>query len=179
VATEDEKGYVFRATLTKDALADLLKERFDGREGEAPAEPAYAIVRRVDCADMKSCAEVLLSLECWTEGQIFNENAELRWRQTAEGYAVLLLTEQDNPPADFQPLNGSPFTVVCPSSDERHGFLLWGTRPDKDKFWETRIPRPLRYPVPMTSKPPQLVYRLYQEGAAVRWVRLVGLVEVK
>jgi hypothetical protein len=179
VATEDEKGYVYRATLPKDALAALMKARFGDREGEAPAEPACAIVRRVDCADMKSCAEVLSSLERWTEGQIFNENAELRWRQTAEGYAVLLLTEQDNPPADFQPLNGSPFTVVSPSSDERHGFLLWGTRPDKDKFWETRIPRSLRYPIKTNGKPPQLVYRLYQEGAAVRWVRLVELVEVK
>jgi hypothetical protein len=36
----------------------------------------------------------------------------------------------------------------------------------------------LLYPIKTDDKPPQLAYRLYQEGAAVRWVRLVGLVEV-
>ncbi|MCS6861432.1 MAG: hypothetical protein NZT92_14040 [Abditibacteriales bacterium] len=192
----DEKGYVFYATLEQDVLARLLKERFHIREGEAPAEPnasaepsapperrppACALVRRVDCADVKTCEEVISHLAQWTEGQIFNENAELRWRQTQGKYAVLLLTEQNDPPDGFQLLNGAPFTVVRPSSDDQHGFLLWGTRYDKakDRWWEARIPRPLRYPAKTHNKPPQLAYRLYQEGATVRWVRLVGLKEVQ
>lgn len=169
----DEKGYVYRtpSPLTQGDLASLLKDRF---------ADACAIVRRVDGAEMKRCEELLPTLATWTEGQIFNEHAELRWRQTEGKYAVLLLTEQNNPPEGFQPLDGSPFTVVCPSQKEAHGFLLWGTRQRKDSnFLETRIPRPLRYPIQTNGKPPQLVYRLYQEGAAVRWVRLVGFKEVK
>jgi hypothetical protein len=171
VATEERNGYVYRATLTEDALTKLVTGRFEG---------AGAIIRRVASAQFASfpSAEIESLPGDWTEGQIFNTEAELRWRQATGGYAVLLLTEKDDPPANFQPLAGSQLTVVCPSSDETHGFLLWGTRQTGSQRWEARIPRPLRYPGKPTVNPPKLAYQLYQEGAVVRWVRLVKLVEV-
>jgi hypothetical protein len=179
VAFEEKKGYVSHGLLQKDVLSSLLKERFDR---------ACAIVRKVDNAEVVlfPSPEVESLPGDWTEGQIFNEKAELRWRIVPDGCRVLLLAEENNPLTGFQILNGSPFSVVSPSKDNKHGFMLWGTRPDQDKWWETRIPRPLRYPcnaknklLTEKDKPPRLVYRLYLEGSAVRWVRLVKLEEVK
>lgn len=176
MTTDQRTGYVFHATLTKEALASVLKGRF--HDGDC------AIVRRVDWADPVTfrVGEVELLLEQWTDGQIFNSNAELRWRQTADGYAVLLLTEENDP--GFQYLASSSFTVACPSKDEKHGFLLWGTPRSEDRrrstdiWWEARIPRPLHYPIKTKDGPPRLLYRLYLDGEAVRWVRLVKLEEV-
>lgn len=179
MATEQKKGYVYGATLAEDTLTNLLKEHFNR---------ACAIVRRVDDAKVvlfpSADAESLPGV--WTEGQTFNDGAELRWRKTDNGYATLLLTEAKKLSDDFQPLSESPLSVVAPSLNEKHGFLLWGTRAANGQWWEARIPRPLQYPrksednKPLKDgdKPPQLVYWLYQEGAAVRWVRLVKLEEV-
>ena len=180
MCAREKEGYAYHAELTKGALATVLREkdRFD-------LEDAWAVVRRVDCADVVPfhSAEAERFLEQWTGGQVFNTSAELRWRRVGDGYAVLLLAEEDNPPADFQPLQekDKPFTVGHTSSDEGHGFLLWGTRYDQgtDTFWEARVPRPLCYPLKTKGKPPRLAYRLYREGEVVRWVRLVNLVEEK
>jgi hypothetical protein len=170
------KGHVYHATLKRDALADLLAKRFTAS--------ASAIVRRVDEAgfvsfDPNTAASLV---EQWSEGQVFGTEDELRWRHVGESCAVLLLTEKaegQGGTSDFQSVSGSPFAVVSPSSDQKHGLLLWGTRQARGQWWEARIPRPLDYPLKTDQKPPNLTYRLYQDGAAVRWVRLVQLVEVK
>lgn len=170
--TDDERGYVLRAKLEAIPLAEQLTKLFN--------VTARAIVRRVDDMDFVSfdsnSAEALL--QKWTEGQIFNDQVELRWRQSADVYDVLLLTEENSLLSGFQPLTGSPYTVTEPSSGEDHGFLLWGTKFVQGSWLETRIPRTLRYPV-QTGKKPRLSYYLYKEGAAVRWVRFRGLQEVK
>jgi hypothetical protein len=173
VSTEEKRGYVYSATLTDDTLANLLKEHFNR---------ACAIVRRVDdtnvvlfpSADTESLPGV------WTEGQIFNDVAELRWRKTGNGYAALLLTETTKLSDNFQPLSESPLSIVAPSSNEKHGFLLWGTRYSQSTgaFWEARIPRSLQYPVKTKGEPPRLVYWHYLDREAVRWIRLVKLEEV-
>ncbi len=173
MSTEEKNGYVYRAILKQETLESVLKTHFNG---------AHAIVRRVDCTSVKTYEEVLSGLDQWAEGQIFNDKAELRWRKTDKDYNMtLLLTEEDNPPDPFPADRRLSFTVVCPSLDKNHGFLLWGTRQDQDTgtFWEARIPRPLCYSLKTKGKPPQLAYRLYQDGEAVRWVRLVDLVEAK
>lgn len=179
MAIEDSKGYVYRAitALKKEATADLLKAHFDG---------ADACVKRVDRSGIEhfSAATSESLIEDWTEGQIFNEAAEMRWRKTADGFAVLWLTEQPISPDGFVLLKDLPYRAVRPSTKGDHGFLLWGTRLDKGggRWWEARIPRPLHYPgfpVGNNTHPPQLSYWLYREGETVRWIRLVKLMEVK
>lgn len=169
------KGYAYRRALLRDEtddLSGLLAKRFGAN--------AYAVLHCPDDAQFASFDSAAAGpfVEWWAEGRIFDDNAELRWRATADGYGVLLLTEEDDPPAGFRALDSSPFTVVNPSPEEGHGFLLWGTRHSRDLWWEARIPRPLTYPLKTTGAPPRLVYRLYLKDEAVRWVRLVGLKEV-
>jgi hypothetical protein len=187
---EDERGYVYRAepAMNQDALADLLKDRFRG---------ACAIIRKVDDAKMVEfpSAEAEILPGDWSEGQIFNERAELRWRRTGDGYAVLFLTEKPDslqteadqsehePPAGLVPVNNKPFKIARASEDENHGFMLWG-KPRKEgesgAAWrEVRIPRLLCYPLKTEGGPPRLVYRRYCDGETVRWTRLVKLVEVQ
>jgi hypothetical protein len=85
----------------------------------------------------------------------------------------------------WQAIADKPFVVVPHFARSDQGYLLWGTRPDANKWWETRIPRPLNYPrlsKDGNSSPPQLAYRLYRDGEdkeTVRWVRLLKLTEVK
>ena len=177
MAAEQCKGYVYRSMtpLTEEAMSGLLKGHFEGE---------CAIVRRIDQAEVVRYTADEPLIENWTEGQIFNEAAELRWRKTMKGFAALWLTEQAASPEGFTLLKDSPFAAVCPSEKVNHGFLLWGTRLDEDlgRWWEARIPRTLYYPgfpINKNSGPPQLSYRLYREGETVRWIRLVKLVEVK
>jgi len=168
---EEANGHIFRATIARDALADLLAKRF--------GSTAVAIVRRVDDADVLAFnpAEADALLGGWAEGQLFDAESEVRWHAGEGVYEVLLLMERSDAPAEFRELRGSPFTAVVPSSDETHGFLLWGTDRVSEGWLETRIPRMLRYPVG-AKKPPRLAYLLYEHDRAVRWVRFAGLKEV-
>jgi hypothetical protein len=167
---DEAKGYVSHATLTTDALVELLTKRFNAT--------AQAIVRRVDAAEfvMFDPNHVDEWLNHWSDGQIFDHEAELRWHQSKGAYSVLLLTENNNLFEDFHPLAGSPFVVTAQSFNDTHGFLLWGTTRNEEGWIETRIPRLLQYPM-QAKKKPQLSYRLYQERMTVRWVRFTGLKE--
>ncbi|HWW77042.1 MAG TPA: hypothetical protein VNZ44_16695 [Pyrinomonadaceae bacterium] len=161
------KGHVSRAALTRDALAELMAARFD--------ETAVAVVRRVDWAEFVGFkpAEAGALLEAWTEGQLFDSRSEIRWRESEGAYDVLLLTESDERPPDFRELRGAelPFDVVLFSTDEAHGFLLWGTDSTRGGLLETRIPRLLNYPSAV-GKRMRLAYKLYKRDEAVCWVRL-------
>jgi hypothetical protein len=168
---DEVNGHIFRATLGRDTLADLLARRF--------GPTAVAIVRRADDADFVpfNSAEADALLGGWTEGQLFDTESEVRWRAGEGVYEVLLLTERGDAPAEFSELRGSPFAAVVPSSDDTHGFMLWGTDRVSEGWLETRIPRLLRYPAG-AKKPPRLAYLLYERDKAVRWVRFAGLKEV-
>ncbi len=161
------KGYVFRALLARNALAELLAAQFD--------QAAVAVVRRVDWAEFVSFnpAEADALLESWTEGRLFDSRSEVRWRATDGTYDVLLLTEQGECPLGFGELGGAgtPFDVVHPSSDDAHGFLLWGTDSTPAGFIETRIPRLLKYPADVGQRM-RLAYKLYERNETVCWVRL-------
>lgn len=174
---DEPEGHIFRAETARGVLAELLAGRFDSA--------AVAIVRRVDDAQFVPFdpSEVDALITHWTDGQVFDAESEVRWRAGEGVYDVLLLTEQNDPPGDFRELRESPFIVVIPSSDDAHGFLLWGTdhTPEgitTEGWLETRIPRLLRYPVE-TKKKLCLAYRLYEHEAAVRWVRFCGLKEAR
>ena len=165
--SDEAKGYIFRAVLTRSVLAELLAARFD--------ETAVAVVRRVDWVEFVGFnpAEAGALLERWTEGQLFDSRSEIRWRESEGTYDVLLLTERDERPPDFKELREAetPFDVVLPSTDEAHGFLLWGTDRTQEGFLETRIPRLLNYPAVIGNRM-RLAYKLYKHNEAVCWVRL-------
>ncbi|MCA1592683.1 MAG: hypothetical protein LC754_08550 [Acidobacteria bacterium] len=182
MSTVTTKGHVFHGTFAPDALVELLAARFDSS--------ACAVVRRVDDARFVKfpAPEAAQFLSTWTEGQVFDEHSEVRWKKQSERYSVLLLTEDsasvgeeeagvDKASASpgFTPLHDAPLEVRAPSTQDTHGFLLWGTRPVNGQWWEARIPRPLSYPLETSNKPPRLIHCLYSEGATVRWVRLKGL----
>jgi hypothetical protein len=170
VANEQRSGHVYQGDLTKDALAKLLGERFGN---------AHTIARRVDLcrAEKFDPTGIDSFLNEWDEAQVFNDEAELRWRRTPSGHTVLLLTETEAPPTGLPTAHDSPFDVVDPSTARTHGFLLWGTRNNRGQWWEARIPNPVSYPVKSGSKPPRLVYRLYERAGTVCWVRLVKFAE--
>jgi hypothetical protein len=165
--SDEAKGYVFRAVLPRSVLAGLLAARFD--------KTALAVVRRVDWAEFVGFnpADADALLESWTEGRLFDSRSEIRWRESEGAYDILFLTERDERPPDFKELRGAemPFEVVLPSSDEAHGFLLWGTDRTQEGLLETRIPRLLNYP-PGIEKKLRLAYKLYKRNEAVCWVRL-------
>lgn len=192
-----ETGYVYNVTLPRAELVTLLTHLFKPKDA--------AIVRRVDSLEFLSFNAELV--EQWSEAQVFNEVAEVRWRRSGDTYLVLLLSEQSKEvllaeqyelEEKLQLINSAPFIIAHPSSRQEHGFLLWGTRlverqqgastascsepSPVSEWWETRIPRALQYPgFPKgdNKKPPQLAYRLYHDDEAVRWVRLTKLVEVQ
>jgi hypothetical protein len=169
-----DKGYVFRATLEIRALAGLSSSLF--------VADAFAIVSSVEDAQFLSFVpgQAKTFVQTWTSARIFDSTAELRWRKCDARYNVLLITEKHEPPENFEPVAQSDFTVRDPSSNEEHGFLLWGTKLVEDYWLETRIPRLLRYPgfpIGDNQKPPRLSYRLYLSGEVVRWIRLISLEE--
>jgi hypothetical protein len=166
----EPSGHVLRATLDREALTGLLAERFGSR--------AIAIVRRIDGAEFVpfDAANPGALPEAWTEGQLFDEGAEVRWRARDDTYEVLLLTERADSSPDFQELRESPFDVVIPSPEGSQGFMLWGTRLSEGTWYEARIPRRLVYPI-ATQRKLRLDHRLYERNATVCWVRLCGLKE--
>lgn len=176
--SNDAYVYASPEPLTPDQVCELAASLFGTN---AP----IAIVRRVNDAQvLRFTGDLPLQ---WPEGQAFGPPGELRWRPAPGGRrAILLLTEAASPKsADLAPLPG-PSLVADPVSTGKNSALLWGThmRPDPDAaaeqvWWETRIPRPLRYPGSHGPRPPRLALRLYREreSGAVRWTRLVGLVE--
>jgi len=181
-------GYVHFADFNADELKMLLTHLFQANDD--------LIVRRVDAIEFLAFAldQAGALIADWEEGQIFSDKAELRWKRKNDGWTCLLLSEQSKELllagyneliAKWQAVAGKPFAVVPHFNQSDRGFLLWGTRPDADQWWETRIPRPLHYPRPSkgrNSSTPQLTYQLYSDGEdkeTVRWVRLLKLTEVK
>jgi hypothetical protein len=185
VKNEAMNGYVYCSEIEVDKLKTALSHLFQEGDG--------SILRCVNnaafCTFSPDNAASLVAK--WDEGQVFNNRAELRWRHNGDSYYALLLSEsskesliprQPELAAVWKSVTGSPFTVVSQCNQPNHGFLLWGKRYANDRLWESRIPRSLQYPgFPSgnTVTPPRLAYRLYRDGAVVRWVRLLNLLEVK
>jgi hypothetical protein len=89
------------------------------------------------------------ALNDWEQGRVFNDGFELRWHVQDNGVSLLLLTEQEVPPAVCEAL------CVWQQSDDyevastRH--MLVGTFYRQQEcewfFAEASVPRPFRYPV--------------------------------
>jgi hypothetical protein len=127
----------------------------------------------------------------WTHGRAFGPKLEVRWQQAGDCFDLLLLTEADiQLPKGWQAVPQNDKVLPHPDSADPPGqILLWGThvsrleRPHhlaggEGNVWiETRIPRPLKYPV--SGAPPRvcarvIVYRYQGRPVLTRLVCLEG-----
>jgi hypothetical protein len=95
-------------------------------------------------------AEVLVAE--WDEGRVFSARREARWRKERGSYALWLLAEEGNLPADLDGLSavevGSEGWQAVERTVPTQGTYLWGQYKVQEEGWvEVRLPRLLRYPV--------------------------------
>jgi hypothetical protein len=127
----------------------------------------------------------------WTHGRAFGPKLEVRWQRVGDGFDLLLLTETDlDLPSVWQAISENEDVTPHPdSADPPSQVLLWGThisqleRPHRlagrqgEAWIETRIPRPLIYPVqgaPRWVKAEVIVYRYRGRPLLTRLVSLEG-----
>jgi hypothetical protein len=123
----------------------------------------------------------LLNTSVYSYGRIFNPEYELRWQEIAANrFIVQYLSETELDIADCAPRH---FEVV---EGEQH---LFGThisalsnthylhqQDSHAKIWiETRIPRPLYYPISSTGRKVLLIVRYYLEGGLIKLTRWCAL----
>ena len=108
-------------------------------------DPVYALLQRADkMTNWKKGTPDIAKIQAYTQGRVFGKKGEIRWKQTADGYSLLWLSEGDLPKG---------FTT----------FSEWQTTPPQDVFllgggdtqpWrDTRIPRELDYPMQWCESP--------------------------
>ena len=125
----------------------------------------------------------------WSHGRAFGAELEVRWDRAKDGFDLLLLTEKPWPSLPgWEPLPGSGH-VPIPDSAAPGQILLWGTHisalehPHRlagdtgNASIETRIPRPLAYPLSATSRRVRarvMVYRCRERPILTRLVAVEG-----
>jgi hypothetical protein len=127
----------------------------------------------------------------WTHGRAFGPKLEVRWQRAGDGFDLLLLTETDlRLPAGWLAITQNGGLLPYPDAADPPGqVMLWGThigqleQPHRlaggegDAWIETRIPRPLRYPVqgaPKWVRARVIVYRCQGRPVLTRLVSLEG-----
>ena len=119
----------------------------------------------------------------WLHGRAFGATLEIRWESVGEAFDLLLLTEIDREiPAGWALISDN-------LSSETSQILLWGTHIDhlekshhlageaNDAWIETRLPRPLNYPVsgaPRWVKANVVIYHRHHQPVLTRLVSLEG-----
>lgn len=171
-------GYVaYHQGLDGQALDQLLDHLFVGG--------GYYIVRMIEDVEIGALAGAQALLD-WPEGQVFSSESEVRWRRLPgpKGlYWVLALTEMgDLVRGDgqgpgllalgFEEVEGPWEVEAYPG--RKLGIYLWGERKEGRRDWvETRIPRPLHYPVNKAGRARIGHYRYYRrDGGATQYIRL-------
>lgn len=103
----------------------------------------------------------------WLQGRAFGPDKEVRWRGQGESCDLHLLTENEMHLEGWDELD-----LSLDESEETH-ILLWGTwRPDREAWIETRIPRPLIYPVEGQPAHVQISALNYRRGGVTVLTRL-------
>jgi hypothetical protein len=129
----------------------------------------------------------------WSHGRAFGPDLEVRWSRRRDGKVDLtLLTESDLPEqVDWQPiplLENASATLEAVVEDgrvmlrgvsRRHGKSPYGGDPKAPNEWtESRIPRPLAYPVDAGDPPrrwARLSVRTYRVNGCPLLTRMVDL----
>jgi len=173
-------GYLYRrrAPATPGDLAELLQRQ--------PGTPAWRLQEEIDALEFELAdADWLATLPAglWSQGRVFGPQAEVRW-ETADGgsYDVLVLSETQ------LSLSADDWSEQPMAVGKVYDLYLWGERKKEnkegkeDEYWiETRIPRPLRYPLDEAEWQRQpLPYAAaealdYAQNGVVRLTRLVRL----
>lgn len=167
-------GYLYRRSspATPKELAELLQK--------LPRTPAWRLQEQTDALEFEQAdAAWLAALPAglWPQGQVFGPQAEVRWWTADDGsYEVLVLCET-RPGFLDKGWQEQPMEV-----GEEYRLYLWGKRQADDPYWiETRISRPLRYPLDEAEWQQQklpyiaVVARDYVQNGVVRLTRLVRL----
>ncbi len=165
-------GYLYRccAPITPEELAKLLKQQ--------TGSPAWRLQEQIDGLEFEQAdASWLEGLPTglWPQGRVFGPNTEVRWWMTDDGNLDVLVLSETR-----LGLSDEEWYEQQMEVRRGYGLYLWGERKPDDPYWiETRIPRPLHYPVdeqewqqhPLPYV--KVVARDYAENGIVRLTRLV------
>jgi hypothetical protein len=175
-------GHIYAATrlAAADVLVQLVQATpaawaYTENENAAEGEYAVNLLRYADLPDASY----------FSAGRIFDTQRELRWQYRQAGlFDVVYLSEQQPPALDLDWRR-----TEYEAEDTPHDQFLWGThvsqlayghfayRPSDEPVWiETRIPRPLVYPVE-PAKRVKLLARYYRQNDKImttRWCDLQG-----
>lgn len=174
MSTGEGRPYLFQCHVPPEALSGAV-EAFKGRL-------TYLYFESESTIDLQAYRPPDPS---WTHGRAFGPELEVRWDKTAEGFDLLLLTEMElEPSAGWERVTAPlPVPDVAVSSQ----IVLWGTHVSKlryphrlaggtDSAWiETRIPRPLDYPVAGTPTRVRASVMVYQSQGKPLLTRLVAV----
>lgn len=171
------KGYLYRYNTANDeaALAQIIQqqplESWIYLENDYPLHDEYAV-------HLKFRRDAV-NPEQYSVGRIFNEDFEVRWQRQADGAITThLLCERE---LDLQ----DEFMLVETFDVDDGSVFLWGTHTSylkhkhdfiiqANNIWlETRIPRPLEYPLPNAVKSPYVhvkTRRYYQLKTGISYI---------
>jgi len=170
--------FVWTRTADVDTLQTLLTQTY---KTQLAVSGAAVYVERPNWVDLLAPTEVDVSQ--WSEGRVFCPDLELRWTAAEEGYHLHLLTEQPN----LAPGDGWRQVELAANQINDRMILLWGTHrralPSShrlytkaseipDEWIETRLPRPLEYPVDGQPSWVRIQVRDYQRDHITLLTRL-------
>ena len=134
-------------------------------------EPSYYLLQRANCiTDWKKGTPDAAEIEAYTRGRLFGKDAEIRWKETTDGYSLLWLSEGDLPEG---------FTALGECEWEKHApqnvFLLGGG--ETSEWRDTRIPRELDYPIDKCQYPSVKVIQYKEcDSQTIRFTRYTAFV---
>ncbi|KHE92477.1 MAG: hypothetical protein K8F52_08825 [Candidatus Scalindua rubra] len=151
------------------ASIDSLKEHIHN------ANYNYAMLENVDEITFEKFT-IDFTLDAWDKGRLFGEKSELKWIKRNGTYHVVLTTDDDVPDnfttyGTLEPLKEGPLIDI----------FLWGEKDTTVEGWyETRIPKVLKYPVDDFERAPSRIkivikrYELSEEYEVYRnreWIK--------
>lgn len=170
-----KQGLIWRHPMME--LTDLI-ELICCRISDQPH--AWCLVTRIDHTDFVDLDEPSAKkiVEDWTQGRMFCESFEIRWRRfdIAGPNDVLFLCEDPAlTPAGFRAIAGD-WRVSEPGKDA--SLFAWGSPGDEEsphKRLESRLPRELNYPIGCNAGRVKCLYYRNKSDQ----VQLIRLMEVK
>lgn len=123
-----------------------------------------------DWTDWKEGALDTAKIEKYTHGRLFDKKREIRWQKTADGYALLWLSEESLPEGFTEQ---GEWEISAPQKV----FLLGGG--DTEPWRDTRIPRELNYPFVEWCQYPKVSIIQYRDlkSQTIRFTRYTAFLK--
>ena len=157
------------AMVATATVADVLALRDQLLNLKFGDSSYYLLQRADDITSWKEGPPDAMEIEAYTQGRLFGKEAEIRWKKTANNYALLWLSAGKLP-------DGFTKSGDWETSTPQRVFLLGGgdTKPWRD----TRIPRKLNYPMKWCPSP-QVEVIQYREcqSQIIRFTRYTAFVK--